>query len=301
MKKIKYISLIVLGVSIAQFSKAQFTLSGEFRPRTEISHGYKSLAAENQDASTITAQRTRLNAGYSSEYIKTGLVLQDVRRWGNQAQLVTNDDYAVSIHQAWAEVLFSPEFSLKAGRQELVYDDSRIFGNVGWAHQARSHDVALFKYENDVKLHFGIAHHENGDLTNSNYDGPDAYKDMQFVWFNNSWEKISLSLLLLNNGVPTMENSEQDTKFSQTMGGHITGNINEIKVVSNLYYQTGKHVSGRNISAFNFLAEATMNAFTLGFEHLSGTGYNESDYKSFTPFYGTNHKFNGFMDYFYAV
>lgn len=300
MKQIKYIGLIVLGVFFAQFSQAQFTLSGEFRPRTELSHGYKSLATEDQDASTITAQRTRLNVGYASEFIKTGLVLQDVRRWGNQPQLVTNEDHGVSIHQAWAEVLFSPEFSMKAGRQELVYDDSRIFGNVGWAHQARSHDLALFKYEKDIKLHVGIAHHENGDITDGNYDGPDAYKDMQFVWFNNAWEKASLSLLLLNNGVPTMEDGEQKTKFSQTMGGHVKGNIKQVKVASNLYYQTGKHVSGSTISAFNFLAEATLKAFTLGYEHLSGSDYNESDYKSFTPFYGTNHKFNGFMDYFYV-
>lgn len=300
MKGFKYIRLIVLGVFIAQSSTAQFTLSGEFRPRTEISHGYKSLAFEDQDASTITAQRTRLNVGFSNEFIRTSLVFQDVRRWGNQPQLVSNEDYAVSVHQAWAEVLFSPEFSLKAGRQELVYDDSRILGNVGWAHQARSHDVALFKYEKDFKLHFGIAHHENGDLTNSDYDGPDAYKDMQFVWFNNKWEKASLSLLLLNNGVPTLENGEQKTKFSQTVGGRIASNIGAVKVASNLYYQTGEHISGRDISALNFLAEASMDAFTLGFEHLSGTDYSESDYKSFTPFYGTNHKFNGFMDYFFV-
>ena len=136
MKQVRYIGMMVLGILFAQFATAQFTLSGEFRPRTERSHGYKSLASADQDASTITAQRTRLNAAYTSEFIKTGLVLQDVRRWGNQPQLVTNEDYAVSVHQAWAEVLFSPEFSLKAGRQELVYDDSRIFGNVGWAHQA---------------------------------------------------------------------------------------------------------------------------------------------------------------------
>lgn len=300
MEKMKYIGLIVLGILMAQFSKAQFKLSGEFRPRTEISHGYKSLASKDQDASTITAQRTRLNAGFSNEFINTSLVLQDVRRWGNQPQLVTNEDYAVSVHQAWAEVLFSPQFSLKAGRQELVYDDSRIFGNVGWAHQARSHDVALFKYEKDIKLHFGIAHHENGDVTNSNYDGPDAYKDLQFIWFNNKWKKATLSLLILNNGVATIENGDQKTKFSQTIGGRVTSNVGEVKVASNLYYQTGKHISGRNISAFNFLAEASIISFTLGYEHLSGTDYNESDYKSFTPFYGTNHKFNGFMDYFYV-
>ena len=61
-------------------------------------------------------------------------------------------------------------------------------------------------------------------------------------------------------------------------------------------------MSGKKINALNFLAEATIPAgFTVGIEHLSGTDYNEtSKVKSFTPFYGTNHKFNGFMDYFFV-
>ncbi len=302
MKILKYISLMVVGIVFTQFANAQFSLTGEFRPRTEISKGYKTLASENQDASTVTTQRSRLNFIFNAESIKTKLVLQDVRRWGNQKQLVGNEDYATSIHEAWAEVLFTPEFSLKAGRQELVYDDSRIFGNVGWAQQARSHDVAVFKYEKNVKLHFGIAHHENGNITDNIYDGPDAYKDMQYLWFNNKWDKASLSLLALNNGVPIFEDREQVNKYSQTLGGRFTIALKPVKLASNFYYQTGKHSSGKEISAMNFLIEASIKmGFTLGFEHLSGTAYNESEkVKSFTPFYGTNHKFNGFMDYFFA-
>jgi len=302
MKKVLFISFLFAGVFVSQFAKAQFSLTGEFRPRTEISKGYKMLANENQDASTVTTQRSRLNFIFNAESVKTKLVLQDVRRWGSQKQLVKNEDFATSIHEAWAEVLFTPEFSLKAGRQELVYDDSRIFGNVGWAQQARSHDVAVFKYENNVKLHFGIAHHENGDITDNIYDGPDAYKDMQYLWFNNKWDKTSLSLLALNNGVPVMEDNEQVNKYSQTLGGRFTIALKPLKLASNFYYQMGNHSSGKEISAMNFLIEASINmGFTFGFEHLSGTAFNETEkVKSFTPFYGTNHKFNGFMDYFYV-
>ncbi len=302
MKVLNYISLIAVGIFMSQFAVAQFSLTGEFRPRTEISHGYKTLVSENQDASTVTAQRSRLNFLFNTETIKTKLVLQDVRRWGNQKQLVANEDYATSIHEAWAEVMFTPEFSLKAGRQELIYDDHRIFGSVGWAHQARSHDIAILKYEKDVKVHFGIAHHENGDLSNNIYDGPDAYKNMQFVWLNNKWEKNSLSLLILNNGVPVMENNQQVTKYSQTLGGRYSIALDPVKLATNLYFQTGEHVSGKDISALNFLIEASLNnGISAGFEHLSGTAFDESEkVKSFTPFYGTNHKFNGFMDYFYV-
>ncbi len=282
---------------------AQFILSGEFRPRTEFSRGYKSLAVEDQKLSTATAQRTRLNAIYNSEGVKAKLVLQDVRYWGNQPQLVTNEDYATSVHEAWAEIKLAENLFLKAGRQELVYDDSRIFGNVGWAHQARSHDLALFKIENEIKLHFGIAHHENADITNNFYNGPDAYKDLQFLWFNKTWEQTGLSLLFLNNGVPVfVANNEQENRYSQTFGGRVKQAFEDLSLAANLYLQNGKHFSDTDISALNFLFEASMkNGFSTGFEHLSGNSYDKNDKNyAFNPLYGTNHAFNGHMDYFFV-
>ena len=293
--------LVIVIMCVSYAAKAQFSLSGEYRPRTELSRGYKSLAIEDQKASLITSQRTRLNAIFKNEYIVTSLVLQDVRQWGSQPQLVGNQDFALSVHEAWAEVLFTPQFSLKAGRQEVVYDDHRIFGNVGWAQQARSHDMAIFKYEDDIKLHLGIAHNENSDITDNIYNGPDAYKDLQFLWFNKSWESSALSLMLLNNGVPYMQADEQKNRYSQTIGGRYTTLVEEVKLAGNLYVQTGKHVSGAKISALNLLFEAAYKNFVAGYERLSGTDYNETEkYESFTPLYGTNHKFNGFMDYFYV-
>ncbi|MDA3832760.1 MAG: hypothetical protein PF495_05130 [Spirochaetales bacterium] len=229
--------------------------------------------------STATAQRTRLNALFNTDEVKAKLVLQDVRYWGGQPQLVTNEDYATSVHEAWGEVKLLNNFWVRAGRQELVYDDSRIFGNVGWAHQARSHDLALLKVENEFRLHLGIAHHENADITNNFYNGPDAYKDMQFSWFNKSWEKTGLSLLFLNNGVPVYESAqEQVNRYSQTVGGRFTWSSEDVALASNLYFQTGKHVSGKAISTLNLLIEATFNnSFSAGFEHLSGNSYDKYD------------------------
>ncbi len=290
-------------VFLGSEAKAQFVLSGEFRPRTEFSRGYKSLASESQDMSIATAQRTRLNALFSTEGIQTKLVLQDVRYWGSQPQLVANENFATSVHEAWAEVNLLTNFSMKAGRQELVYDDHRIFGNVGWAHQARSHDLVLFKYEEEVKLHVGIAHHENANITNDIYDGPDAYKNLQFVWLNKAWENAGLSLLLLNNGVPVFVTEQnEETRYSQTFGGRFVFMPEDVTFAANLYGQTGKHRSGESISAINFLAEASMsNGLAAGYEYLSGNSYDKTDkVYAFEPFYGTNHKFNGFMDYFYV-
>lgn len=286
--------------------KAQFGLSAEIRPRAEYSHGYATLADINQKPSVFTSQRTRLNVDYTADMVKMGIVLQDVRIWGGQPQLVANEDFATSVHQAWAEVNFTPVFSVKAGRQELAYDDHRIFGNVNWTQQARSHDLLLFKYTGVVNAHLGIAHHENTNRRDNIYDGPDAYKDMQFFWVNQQLTNIRWSLLFLNNGRPVMRGEEQKTRYSQTFGTHLEIPIERLTLAGNFYYQAGQDEVRGSIKAYNFLAEmdywVTNNSqIGLGFERLSGTDYNvEEKNKSFTPLYGTNHRFNGFMDYFYV-
>ena len=48
---------IMLFVAIHTTLKAQFKISGEFRPRTEYSHGYSTLAGADQDPSLFTTQR----------------------------------------------------------------------------------------------------------------------------------------------------------------------------------------------------------------------------------------------------
>jgi len=294
-------------------SNAQFTLSGEFRPRAEFSHGYKTLAAENQHSSFFVSQRTRLNFNYSGEKLKTGLVLQDVRVWGNQAQLVGNEDFATSIHQAWLEYYVLPELSFKAGRMNLVYDNQRIFGSVGWAQQARSHDLLLIKYEGLFKLHAGVAYHENTDRSNNFYLGPDAYKTMQFLWANYSLDYLKMSLLFLNNGIPVEKNVgpggeliDQGISFSQTVGPLVSYTAGNFGLVGAVYYQGGHDGAENSLSAFYGNLEGSVKpienlGLKLGYEYLSGTAFDETETNhSFSPFYGTNHKFNGFMDYFYV-
>jgi hypothetical protein len=304
MKRTLSVSIIFL--LLASQVKAQFSLSGEFRPRTEYSHGFGTLAAKDQKPSVFTSQRTRLNFDYKMDLLKVGLVLQDVRIWGNQVQSVSNEDFAVSVHQAWAEINLAKSLTLKVGRQELNYDDQRILGNSGWAQQARSHDIALFKYEKKVKIHLGIAHHENTNRKNNFYDGPDAYKDLQFLWINRKTDKFNLSFLFLNNGKPLMVGTEQKSKYSQTFGPHAEVSVDKVSFSGHLYFQTGEDGANKSLNAYNLMAEATYKTsektqFNLGYEILSGSDYNQTQKNnSFTPLYGSNHKFNGFMDYFYV-
>jgi hypothetical protein len=204
----------------------------------------------------------------------------------------------------------SPEVTLKLGRQELVYDNSRILGNVDWAQQGRSHDLALLKWNTgeNARLHAGFAFNQEWEPLFFTYYSLNNYKTMQFLWYNNQWENTGLSLLFLNNGI---QYNHDRTVFSQTTGARVTQNAGAASLAGSFYLQTGRDGSDRELRAWYLAAEA---AFPLGeqfrgiagFEFLSGTDYVDvlnpagTVNRSFTPLYGTNHAFNGHMDYFYV-
>jgi len=308
--KIKNLLLLVLGL-VATQTFAQFTLSGEFRPRTEFRNGYKTLTPDGSDPALFTSQRTRLNTKYETEKYSFFVSIQDVRVWGDVKQLNTSDKNGLAIHEAWGLVNFDG-FSLKAGRQEIVYDDQRMFGSVGWAQQGRSHDALVLKFGKNFKLDVGLAFNQDQEaLFDNTYTTTGNYKAMQYAWFNDKWGGVNASFLFLNNGlqyIAPINSDNNEIRYSQTLGSHLKFNITKgLSAAANLYYQTGNDVVDRDVNAFlvgldlGYKNSETWN-FGLGFEVQSGNDYDgdASENKAFTPFYGTNHKFNGFMDYFYV-
>jgi len=83
----KHILLSAVLVFISGYSYSQFTLGAELRPRAEYRHGYRSLAANDQDAAAFIDQRSRLNLGYDTPKFKLFIQFQDVRTWGSTSQL----------------------------------------------------------------------------------------------------------------------------------------------------------------------------------------------------------------------
>ena len=322
MKKL-FTLVAVLLFSAAAY--AQFSLYGEFRPRTEFNHGYKTLmSAPDQMFSLVTSQRTRLGVDYANKFFKVGLQIQDVRAWGSTRQLVVGDGAYTTIHQAWAEIFLTDHFTMKVGRMELNYDDQRMLGGVNWAQQARSHDLALFKYEDGFKLHLGLAVNQ---VQTKPYLTPKNYKAMQFLWFNKKFgDAYTLSLLVLNNGVAdtTLNNGTGSamTTYSQTIGQRSVFKTGALSVGLNFYYQMGNDKSvyfdnadkmfyHRKFAAMNIGLDVGFKLndnfkLGVGYEYLSGQSQTDTsaDYRNtnhaFNPLYGTNHKFNGWMDYFYV-
>lgn len=299
--------------ALGAMAQGEVKISGEFRPRSEYSHGYSTLAALDQKGSLFTSQRTRLNLDFGLQKVKTRVSLQDVRIWGNQAQQVMNEDFAVSIHEAWAETPLVKSLSLRVGRQELNYDNGRILGNSNWNQQARSHDLALLKYSGFVEMHLGVAYHESGNRKNNIYSGPDAYKALQFLWLNKSFGDFKVSFLALNNGIPRntlKDNGEIESQkiiYTQTFGPYAEYKKGNLGFAGSAYYQAGELVNGKKLSAYEYMVEATWKpgkdfSLNAGFEELSGSSadLDPTRAQSFNPLYGTGHKFNGHMDYFYV-
>lgn len=322
MKKIKLL-VVFLFVQMFGFSalaqeeekpKEVFKLGIEIRPRMEYYHGYKTLVEPDQDNGLSVSQRSRINLDFKNEHFQAKVSLQDIRIWGEQIQLVKNEDFAASIHEAWAEAFITKEFSFKFGRQEIIYDDHRIFGSVNWAQQARSHDAAMFKYKTEsFKAELAFAYNQDAaKLSGTDNDvNPKNYKAFQNLWMNyKANDQFNVSFLFLNNGRQLETGGDA---YSQTIGPRITFDNKTIAAHGTFYYQGGVNNdqavtgSARKVNASYFSADVSYKfsevfSAVLGFEHLSGDSQIDAtdETKVFSPFYGTNHKFNGFMDYFYV-
>ncbi len=316
MKKL-LITTVFVTLLVTTLSAQQFELSAEVRPRYENKHGYQTLINTDADGSNFVSQRTRLNFNFEQDKIRLRVTLQNVRVWGDVSTLAS-DDSATALHEAWAEAILSGKVTLKMGRQEIVYDDHRIFGNVGWAQQARSHDAFLFKYTPNSKNRLDIGLALNADTqagVDNLYSNASGYKAFQYAWYHGDFNKFGLSFLVLNTGIEYLENvglenEEQTVEYMQTIGPRLTYKSGKFNANAAAYFQTGttaNPVTNNNtdVSASYFTGNigyklSDVFSIGLGYEYLSGTDMNDTGIKSFAPLFGTNHKFNGWMDYFYV-
>ena len=167
-------------------AKAQFSLTGQLRPRGEIRDGYGNLALSDAKKAGFISQRTRLNFGYKWDLLTFGASIQDIRIWGADASTIsTADGSRFMLHEGWAELTLAnkadtnlkfklvDQLSFKIGRQELIYDDARLMGNLDWLQQGRRHDMALLKVlHHGWQVDLGYAYNQNSDavgVANTNY------------------------------------------------------------------------------------------------------------------------------------
>ncbi len=175
LSRIALLGVVILGIQPQL--RAQFSLIGQLRTRTELRNGVGNLPVKDAPMAAFTSQRARLTFGYKWDRVTFGMAIQDVRVWGQDASTISNaDGNRLMVHEAWADMVLLNRadstiatkaidyLSLKIGRQEMVYDDSRLIGNLDWLQQGRRFDAALLKAQHKSwAADLGVGFNQNTD------------------------------------------------------------------------------------------------------------------------------------------
>lgn len=304
--------LFILVLTAIPLTGQTLAVEADVRARFEYRHGFNNLFSDNVDPAAFVNQRTRLNLDYKADKLELFIAVQDVSIWGDTRQILAIDgNDSFSLFEAWGEIQLNGNWWAKLGRQVISYDDQRIFGGLDWAMQGRFHDAALLKYrKDDFMLHLGGAFSQEQNRTEGNdytIQGFFTYKAMQFAYLKKLWTSSSASFLFLNTGFQDINGNDlaQGVSYRHTVGSYFKFPMQNVNVAGSAYYQFGKANAATDLAAYQISLEATYKKnkvlYALGLELLSGTDQDgDTKNKSFFPLYGTNHKFNGFMDYFYV-
>jgi len=311
--KITIIVLCVLAV-LPQFIKAQtVVIDGEIRPRVEVRDGFSKPSLDSYDPGVSAIQRTRIGMTFTSGLLNTQITLQDSRTFGQNPN--ASSDATTGIFEAWAEMVVMPGGSLKIGRQTLSYDDKRLFSACDWSNTGASHDMALFKYSvNDFQGHIGIAYNNNAIISTETYYTPKSnYRYMGFVWLKKEiLNGLNLSLIGVDEGVQDTLGTKNGANYLKTNMYHAYtygGNLkyadpaSPFSALATAYFQGGKNISGSKMDG-NQLAINIEYKFPAIFSANIGSNYISGDNKTtdgiqsnFKKLYGTDHSFNGSMEY----
>jgi hypothetical protein len=312
MKKLRIVILIILGVISANIQAQELDVNLQIRPRYEYRNGYKTLIPYGKEATSQISQRSRLNFNYKQDELTVKLTFQNTRTWGDVAPTAPADKNGVAVFEAWAQYDFTKKWSARIGRQVLSYDNQRILGEQDWGTQAQSHDALTVSFHpENHQLDLGVAYNSDAENTFQTPYTVANYKAMQYAWYHTTFDKIGASLLLLNTGYEFTRNPAATpvkllVDYKQTFGTYLTYKTAKIDSNLSLYGQTGK-TTDQQVSAWNAAVNfgyTMTDSFKagLGYEFLSGKDTNDGSkvIKSFNPIFGTNHAFNGYMDYFYV-
>lgn len=308
------ITVFAQSTLFAQKEQEELKLNIQLRPRAEFRNGLFTPILEGQKPASFVSQRSRLGLTFSkNQRLKMGISTQVVNTWGNdpQVQTTAND---ISLYEAWAQLYFSTEWSIKLGRQIFSYDDERILGALDWNNAARKHDAGLLGFEkNKFKADLAVAFNQNAEKTTNTFYNDSLsqpYKGMQFLWMKYKFtDAFAISALAMN--LDMQSRFDSSLSHLETFGGNAFYKKGKWSAMGTYYYQTGNKPVKNSTSVktnawmasakWDYNINKKLNA-GIGSDYLSGAGMNSSSSKItyFNPLYGTGHKFYGFMDYFYV-
>jgi hypothetical protein len=224
--------------------------------------------------------------------------------WGSEKQLAKVPSFG--LHEAWAELFLSDKVSLKAGRQELIYDGHRLLGSVNWAQQARSHDALRLKFANNkFKSDLAAAFNQSAENIYTTDYRPDNYKVLVMAHLQNQYESVRWNAMFITDAFEKSD-TIHDLYWRYTVGGGMGWFKGNFSADGSIYWQGGQTSTDIDIAAYMFNLKAQYKWDKLGvavaLDFISGDDPEDSDkFQAFNTLYATNHKFYGFMDYYLNI
>lgn len=302
------------------FIMAQFSVSGEFRPRFEYRDGYLILRDSSKTPYPTILGRNRLLFDYKQDKFSARFSLQHAYVFGdNNFSSDTISKNTVNIYEAWFRYAFNDYFAMKLGRMELFYDDGRLLGSSNWPPKGSSFDVALFQWgdgKGKYRGDFGFAINNSSPATPylASYTLR-GYKYMGYLYEQGKFfnDRLTVSFLALMDVQQKVSaaGTKPDPELLYgrfTIGGTAGYTLNKFKAYISGSYQDGKLANGKNVNAgyvAGYLSYRIFKPFNLqaGYEYMSGNDY--SDQQSlktkstgFSTLYSSSHGFYGYMDMF---
>lgn len=320
MKRLLLSAGLLTALAGAQAQDGTFTIDGQYRPRFELRNGFKRPIGEYTEAAAFIEQRTRLTLGYKSEKFGAKTSIQDIRVWGETGQ-INKSDQLLSTHEAYGEYYMSPKSTIRIGRQEMAYDGHRFIGTLGWAAQARAFDAVKYMFKDTLGNQFDafvswnqdgatIGAPEPAKLTSTTYSQTGGKntatlfnlplpKAQIFAYYKKTFSSGDIALMInddvLQNPVTTYHR--------YTIGLTPNFKAGKMKFGGQFYYTGGQQSQFVDYSSFMFNAYVQYTGSIkpmLGVDFLSGDNSDATTNSAWVPIYGTNHKFYGWMDYFYV-
>jgi hypothetical protein len=284
-------------------------IDAEIRPRTEYRNGYGQLRNDTTTAAFFTNQRIRIGLNYvfNNRFI-VQFTVQDLRVWGQQDPRAPSSLATLQVFEGWVEPLITNKFSVRIGRQRLVYDNQRLFAENDWRLSGGVHDAINFRLNTSkVVSELALAFNQSTERNFGTYYTTVGFTNYKFLAVNYLRYKPNkyLTLTTLNSADAYQKITDRKKmNFRYTVGGRIEIESGGIYSTLASYYQFGNNVTtGKGLASWYIQPEiryTSTNGFTtrVGAEIFSGNDNStaiETDH-SFVPLYGVAHRFNGSMD-----
>lgn len=295
------------GTSLFAQSDTSGTFEGtlEFRPRAEYRNGYRTLPTADDQAAFFSSHRSRLLLTHKRKSFKFHTSLQDVRIWGEDG--INSTSGTVGVFEAYVEANFSPNWSLKLGRQAVELDNGRIFSRANWNQFSRAHDGVNLIYRNEKVVSELMTYFNQTTERVFETDYDPVEETYKLLNLHHLKVKLSdqLELLTINAADGYQSSTSSRVLYVRgTSGGRLTWSKNNLTITASGYFQYGALQSGQEVSAYYFQPEIRYKhkkiTTRLGMEYLSGDKDNSSLNVStaFEPLYGVAFKFMGNLNYF---